>query len=124
VAIRCPKIGLTHDGQQSAQRPGSGLGIKPTVQAKEREYYRCNTCGDVLTDETAIFDVEGENTPYCSECFYVFLHGFFYGPYDTGYHEQHPTPKQRICLDCKKCCEGCYDLDSVIPFSAALLQGL
>ena len=83
------------------------------MQGEEGEYYRCNTCGDVLTDETAIFDVEGEDTPYCAQCFYVFPHGPFYGPYDTGYREHHPTPKQQICLDCKVCCKGCYYLDAI-----------
>ena len=81
------------------------------MEQKYLEYYQCTACRVALTDETAIFDVEGDDAPYCSECYYEYPCGPFFGEYDNNYDQRNPTEKQQFCLNCKECCKGCWYLD-------------
>lgn len=78
---------------------------------KYLEYHQCTACGETLTDEAAIFDVEGDDAAYCAACYYEYPRGPFFGEYDKDYDEHDPTEKQRFCLDCQACCKGCWYLE-------------
>lgn len=79
---------------------------------KHLQYYPCKGCGRRLTDETAFFDVEGDDAPYCAACYYEYPCGPFFGEYDKDYDKHDPTEKQKFCLDCQACCKGCWYLDA------------
>jgi hypothetical protein len=74
------------------------------------QYYQCMGCHEILTHETAFFDVEDGDVPYCEACFYEFRSGPFFGAYDTDYDEHNPTEKQQFCINCQMCCKGCWYL--------------
>ena len=80
------------------------------MEEKHLEYYPCTGCGETLTDETALFHVENNDAPYCEQCYYEYPIGPFFGEYDKDYDEHHPTKKQQFCINCQKCCKGCWYL--------------
>ena len=82
----------------------------------------------MLTDETGLFDVEGDGAAYCAECYYEYPYGAFFGEYDNDYHPNHPTEKQGFCIDCQECCGGCWYLRpaegcSIYPYRPRYCRG-
>lgn len=80
------------------------------MQQKYVVFYQCVACGKTLTDETAIFDVEDDDAPYCEKCYYEYPNGPFFGEYDEAYDRHNPNEEQVFCLDCQECCKGCWYL--------------
>ena len=99
-----------------------------TMEEKYFEYYQCIECGITLTDESAFFDVESDDDPYCAECYYDFPCGPFFGEYDKSYDEHNPTEKQQFCISCQECCKGCWYLApgkgcSIYPYRPKYCRG-
>ena len=82
------------------------------MEQKYPECYQCTACGETLTDETAIFDVEGDDAPYCEQFYYEYPYGSFFGEYDKHHDEHKPTEEQQFCLNCQECCKNCWHLES------------
>ena len=86
------------------------LDIAETMEDKYAQSYQCMGCRKTLTDETALFDVDNCDAVYCEACFYEFPFGPFFGEHDKDYEALHPSDKQQFCIDCQRCCKGCWYL--------------